>query len=240
MQGLNDDDIKRIEDLHISKGKHSQYEITCLSLTFHPTDSLRPPVLYQGYVDDFAPPAGPPPGRPPANDLMTKESYEPLAPLDKNKKDKKCWGISPDNILGFAAGAAVGATVGSVVGYKAGKRKGKKEEMERKEENEATGSEDGEDNSEGEDAVEEKSTAYAEYSHFNEWPLLDVDRECDICDETTCILGPYIHCKKCNDGDFDICQGCLFQGFGCKGKGHKWLKQYLRCFCDPCGQLIQG
>ncbi|CAH0037687.1 unnamed protein product, partial [Clonostachys rhizophaga] len=193
LQGLNDDDMKRIEDLHISKG---------------------PPVLYQGYVDDFAPPTGPPPGRPPANGNMTKEFYEPLAPLDKNKKDKKFWGISSDNLLGFAAGAAVGTTVGSVVGYKVGKRKGKKEEMERMEENEDAGSVDGEDDSEGEDAVEEESTAYAEYSHFNEWPLLDVDRECDICDET--IFGPYIHCKKCNDGDFDMCQGCLFQGFGCK------------------------
>lgn len=106
------------------------------------------------------------------------------------------------------------------------------------EENEDAESEDGEDDSEGEDVVGEESTAYAEYSHFNEWSLLDVDRECDICDET--ILGPYIHCKKFNDGDFDMCQGCLFQGFGCKGKDHKWLRKYPRRFCDPCGQLIQG
>ncbi|CAG9955278.1 unnamed protein product [Clonostachys rosea f. rosea IK726] len=182
MEGLNDDDIKRMEHLHISK---------------------RPPVLYQGYVDDFAPSAGPSPGRPPSNDVMTKGSYEPLAPPDKNKKDKKFWSISSDNLLSFAAGAAVGTTVGSVVGYKVGKRKGKKEEMERMEENEDAESEDGEDDSEGEDVVGEESTAYAEYSHFNEWPLLDVDRECDICDET--ILGPYIHCKKFNDGDFDMC-----------------------------------
>jgi hypothetical protein len=55
---------------------------------------------------------------------MTKGSYEPLAPPDKNKKDKKFWSISSDNLLSFAAGAAVGTTVGSVVGYKVGKRKG--------------------------------------------------------------------------------------------------------------------
>lgn len=109
--------------------------------------------------------------------------------------------------------------------------------MERTEENEDAGSEDGEDESE-EDAVEEENAACAKYSHFKEWPLLDVDLKCDICDDP--VLGPYIRCKKCNDAEFDMCQGRLFHGFGCKGKDYKWLKKNPRRFCDPCGQLIRG
>ncbi|KAF5665572.1 zinc finger ZZ-type EF-hand domain-containing protein [Fusarium heterosporum] len=111
--------------------------------------------------------------------------------------------------------AAGGFTAGGVAGYfvkdRIDKRKAKK--------------------SRGRDA--------ADFADFVEYPAWEVGLECNICDQS--ISGPYAHCKKCDDGDYDICRDCLAQGALCDGKGkHNLVKVYPKYYCDICNQLIKG
>ncbi|KAM0355018.1 hypothetical protein ACHAPU_000868 [Fusarium lateritium] len=79
----------------------------------------------------------------------------------------------------------------------------------------------------------------ADFADFIEYPAREVGLECNICDQS--ISGPYAHCKKCDDGDYDICRDCLAQGALCDGKGrHNLVKVYPKYYCDICNQLIKG
>lgn len=49
---------------------------------------------------------------------------------------------------------------------------------------------------------------------------------CNICDKT--IPGAHYHCSTCDDGDFDLCQGCVDQGETCKGSDHWLIKRFVK------------
>ncbi|KAH7245401.1 hypothetical protein BKA59DRAFT_475747 [Fusarium tricinctum] len=79
----------------------------------------------------------------------------------------------------------------------------------------------------------------ADFADFAEYPAWEVNIICNICDQT--VSGPYAHCSKCDDGDFDICRDCLAQGLTCDGKGkHNLAKVYPKRYCDVCDHLIKG
>ncbi|KAF4964066.1 hypothetical protein FSARC_7968 [Fusarium sarcochroum] len=68
----------------------------------------------------------------------------------------------------------------------------------------------------------------ADFADFSEYPELELNLWCNVCDQT--ISGPYAHCKKCDGGDYDICRDCLAQGQICDGKGkHSLVKVYPKC-----------
>lgn len=79
----------------------------------------------------------------------------------------------------------------------------------------------------------------ADFSDFSSYPTMELPLECNICNHT--ISGPYAHCSKCDDGDYDICRDCLAQGATCNGRGkHLLVKVYPKYWCNGCDQLIQG
>ncbi|KAL9561363.1 hypothetical protein ACKAV7_014718 [Fusarium commune] len=77
-----------------------------------------------------------------------------------------------------------------------------------------------------------------DFSDFFEYPNMEVNLDCNICDQA--ISGHYAHCKECDGGDYDICRDCLAQDQTCEGNGkHNLLKVYPNYFCDNCDQLIR-
>ncbi|KAM0197210.1 hypothetical protein ACHAPI_005061 [Fusarium lateritium] len=79
----------------------------------------------------------------------------------------------------------------------------------------------------------------ADFADFAEYPAWEVNIICNACDQT--VSGPYAHCSKCDDGDFDICRDCLSQGLTCDGRGkHNLAKVYPKRYCNICEHLIKG
>ncbi|KAF7541958.1 hypothetical protein G7Z17_g11863 [Cylindrodendrum hubeiense] len=78
-----------------------------------------------------------------------------------------------------------------------------------------------------------------DFSDFGSYPGLATNLQCNICNRD--VYGPYAHCAKCDDGDYDICRNCLAQGIICEGKGkHRLIKVYPEYECNICGHDIQG
>ncbi|KAL2130603.1 hypothetical protein VTI74DRAFT_6187 [Chaetomium olivicolor] len=49
---------------------------------------------------------------------------------------------------------------------------------------------------------------------------------CNSCDAT--IPDAHYHCSTCDDGDFDLCQGCVDRGVTCKGDNHWLIKRFVK------------
>ncbi|KAM0546471.1 hypothetical protein ACHAPJ_010829 [Fusarium lateritium] len=79
----------------------------------------------------------------------------------------------------------------------------------------------------------------ADFADFVEYPDFELNLDCNVCNSQ--ISGPYAHCKKCDNGDYDICRDCLAQGQTCDGDGkHNMVKVYPKYTCDICDETIKG
>ena len=49
---------------------------------------------------------------------------------------------------------------------------------------------------------------------------------CNNCQVTT--SNAHYHCSTCDDGDFDLCQGCVDNGITCGGDDHWMIKRFVK------------
>lgn len=48
---------------------------------------------------------------------------------------------------------------------------------------------------------------------------------CNECDRP--MKNEHFHCSICDDGDYDLCIGCVHEGRHCPGEGHWLLKRFV-------------
>jgi next-to-BRCA1 protein 1 len=48
---------------------------------------------------------------------------------------------------------------------------------------------------------------------------------CNNCDKP--MNDAHFHCSICDDGDYDLCQSCVFAGAGCQGEEHWLIKRFI-------------
>jgi next to BRCA1 gene 1 protein len=50
--------------------------------------------------------------------------------------------------------------------------------------------------------------------------------DCNHCGKA--VPNEHYHCSICENGDFDLCQGCVDKGINCEGEDHWLIKRFIR------------